>query len=162
MEKILILKVAISTVTSTGFLAATIVVNLDGIYRCYNELGTVLTQSKVMDLTYQIKLEELYYEFQTYQHEVDFIDLIDDPSNAVAYDHVLDVLQTEVTNREIEYATVVDRQGVIIVSANDDRTGEVFDPEGLVTYVLNASVPVVATIAMENSEYLEEGAPFHK
>ncbi|OKH19217.1 methyl-accepting chemotaxis protein [[Limnothrix rosea] IAM M-220] len=46
------------------------------------------------------------------------------------------ILQNEITAREIEFATLVGADKRIIVNANADRTGELFDPNGLVTQVL--------------------------
>ena len=50
---------------------------------------------------------------------------------------VKNILQNEIKARNIEYATLVGRDKKIIVSANNDRTGEVFDPNGLVSQVIN-------------------------
>ncbi|MGY6530404.1 MAG: methyl-accepting chemotaxis protein [Cyanobacterium sp.] len=46
------------------------------------------------------------------------------------------ILANEITARDIEYATLVGLDRRIIVNANNDRTGELFDPNGLVTRVI--------------------------
>ncbi|WP_069791613.1 methyl-accepting chemotaxis protein [Cyanobacterium sp. IPPAS B-1200] len=49
---------------------------------------------------------------------------------------VRQILANEITARNIEYATLVGVDRRIIVNANSDRTGEVFDPNGLVSRVI--------------------------
>ncbi|MEL6321004.1 MAG: ATP-binding protein, partial [Cyanobacteria bacterium J06626_14] len=49
---------------------------------------------------------------------------------------VRQILQNEVRARDIEYATLVGPDRRILVSAYKNRQGEVFDPKGLVSYVL--------------------------
>uniref|UniRef100_A0A0K6S6C8 Uncharacterized protein n=1 Tax=Chromera velia CCMP2878 TaxID=1169474 RepID=A0A0K6S6C8_9ALVE len=43
------------------------------------------------------------------------------------------LLQGETERRRIEYATLLDPNGVILVNANANRTGQIWDPAGLVT-----------------------------
>ena len=50
---------------------------------------------------------------------------------------VKQILQNEIKARNIEYATLVGKDKRIIVNANKDRTGEIFDPNGLVSQVIN-------------------------
>ncbi|MDP5337854.1 MAG: HAMP domain-containing histidine kinase, partial [Nodularia sp. (in: cyanobacteria)] len=49
---------------------------------------------------------------------------------------VQQILQNEIQARNIEYATLVGRDLRIIVNANRDRTGEIFNPNNLVAQVL--------------------------
>ncbi|WP_373480932.1 methyl-accepting chemotaxis protein [Geminocystis sp.] len=50
---------------------------------------------------------------------------------------VRQILQNEIKARDIEYSTLVGRDKKIIVNSNRDRTGESFDPQGLVSEVIN-------------------------
>ncbi len=50
---------------------------------------------------------------------------------------VKNILQNEIKARKIEYAALVGTDLKIIVNANSDRTGEIFDPNGLVSEVIN-------------------------
>jgi len=56
------------------------------------------------------------------------------PSNL--RDTVRQILRNETNARQIEYATLIGLDKRIIVNANDDRTGEVFDPNNLVSEVV--------------------------
>ncbi|BAQ65297.1 methyl-accepting chemotaxis protein [Geminocystis sp. NIES-3709] len=47
------------------------------------------------------------------------------------------ILQNEIKARNIEYATLVGRDQRIIVNANNERTGQEFNPNGLVSQVIN-------------------------
>lgn len=47
------------------------------------------------------------------------------------------ILQNEINARNIEYATLVGIDRRIIANANNDRTREIFDPNGLVTQLIN-------------------------
>ncbi|MBE9223255.1 GAF domain-containing protein [Cyanobacterium stanieri LEGE 03274] len=49
---------------------------------------------------------------------------------------VRQILANEISARDIEYATLVGLDRRIIVNANNDRTGELFDPNGLVSRVI--------------------------
>ncbi|MGI0483710.1 HAMP domain-containing protein, partial [Geminocystis sp. CENA526] len=50
---------------------------------------------------------------------------------------VRQILQNEIKARNIEYATLVGVDQRIIVNANNDRTGQEFNPNGLVSEVIN-------------------------
>ena len=52
---------------------------------------------------------------------------------------VKQILQNEIKAREIEYATLVDKDSRIIVNANANRTGEIFNPNKLVTEAIKSS-----------------------
>jgi twitching motility protein PilJ len=68
-------------------------------------------------------------------------------------------LAGEITARNIEYATLVGSDLRIIANANADRTGERFDPEGLVSSVLsNPNQTSVSTI-VSAAELQKESPP---
>lgn len=50
---------------------------------------------------------------------------------------VRQILQNEIKARNIEYATLVGTDQRIIVNANNDRTGQIFNPNNLVSQVVN-------------------------
>ncbi|MBW4544383.1 MAG: GAF domain-containing protein [Symplocastrum torsivum CPER-KK1] len=50
-------------------------------------------------------------------------------------EQVKQILQNEIKARNIEYATLVGKDKRIIVNANDNRTGETFDPNNLVSQI---------------------------
>ncbi len=73
-------------------------------------------------------------------------------------DQVQQILQNEITVRTIEYATLVDRDRRIVVSANRRRQGESFDPSGLVSAVL-ANPTQIRTTEIVSWEDLERERP---
>jgi twitching motility protein PilJ len=74
-------------------------------------------------------------------------------------EEVKQILQNEVRARKIEYATLVGRDSKIIVNANNDRTGETFNPDRLVTEVLNSSKQIKANGIVTLAELTKEGSP---
>lgn len=68
------------------------------------------------------------------------------------------MLQEEMQAQTIEYATLVDRSSRIVANANGDRTGEVFDPQGLVSRFWDNPQPM-QTSAIVSWEELQAEAP---
>ncbi len=68
-------------------------------------------------------------------------------------------LAGEVAARNIEYATLVGTNLRIIANANADRTGERFDPEGLVSAVLTNPNPVRVSTIVSLTELQKESPP---
>ncbi|MEM7553375.1 MAG: ATP-binding protein [Cyanobacteria bacterium P01_A01_bin.84] len=72
---------------------------------------------------------------------------------------VRQILQNEVKARNIEYATLVGKDLRIIVNANRDRTGEVFDPNNLVTKVLRNPQQIKTSELISPEEVIKESPP---
>ncbi|MBW4514411.1 MAG: GAF domain-containing protein [Timaviella obliquedivisa GSE-PSE-MK23-08B] len=72
---------------------------------------------------------------------------------------VRSTLANEVTARNIEYATLVGTDLKIIANANADRTGERFDPNGLVSAVLTNSNPIKVSTIVSLAELQKESPP---
>lgn len=68
------------------------------------------------------------------------------------------LLRDEVEQRQIEYATLVDGKGRIIANANRDRRGQAFDPNNLVSQVLQRPRQIRSSEIVPRSE-LEREAP---
>ncbi len=69
------------------------------------------------------------------------------------------ILQNEVKARKIEYATLVGKDLRIIVNANADRQGEVFNPGNLVAQVLKNPTQLKANTLVSWSELSKELPP---
>ena len=69
------------------------------------------------------------------------------------------ILANEVKARQIEYATLVGADMRIIASANADRTGEKFDPQGLVSTVLSNPRQIKASAIVSWAELQIEAPP---
>jgi twitching motility protein PilJ len=69
------------------------------------------------------------------------------------------LLSQEVKTRQIEYATLVGVNARIIASANADRTGDQFDPQGLVGTVLANPRQITASAIVSGAELKNEAPP---
>jgi hypothetical protein len=79
-------------------------------------------------------------------------------SDAGLHHQVALELVSEMTNRKLEYATLVGKDLRIIAGSNRNRTGEVFDPSGVVSDVLENARRIVVTTVMSNAEFKLEGS----
>ncbi|NEO33991.1 MAG: HAMP domain-containing protein [Symploca sp. SIO3C6] len=69
------------------------------------------------------------------------------------------ILQNEIKAREIEYATLVGRDLTVIVNANEDRTGEFFNPNNLVDQVFRKPEQIKSSEIVSWSELIKESPP---
>jgi twitching motility protein PilJ len=82
--------------------------------------------------------------------------------NPELYQRVRQILQNEVAARKIEYASLVNADSGVIVSANADRRGERLDAENLkplVAQVFKQGYQIKASRILGWNEFLKEGAP---
>lgn len=159
LKKVFFVKILVTTVASTAFLAGTIVVNLEGIDDAYNEIGAAVTQLRVMDVTFALKIDEIALELSDLQHEDAMIDYLSNTTDPVSKANLLQLLEHMRDAQQIEYLTLVDRNAEIILTVNDAIAGTVFDPEGIATSIVNNTRTIIATVLIENDVFEEEGAP---
>jgi methyl-accepting chemotaxis protein PixJ len=72
---------------------------------------------------------------------------------------VKQILQNEIQARNIEYATLVGRDRRIIVNANKDRSGELFDPHQLVAQVITNPEQIKTSEIVSAEELNQESPP---
>ncbi len=72
---------------------------------------------------------------------------------------IVKILQNEVKARKMEYATLVDRSGKIVASANANRVGQSFNPNGLVTRVFQTGDQIKSTELLPGGELAKENPP---
>lgn len=72
------------------------------------------------------------------------------------------ILENEIKARKIEYATLVGKDFKIIVNANANREGEVFNPDNLVSEVFSYPRQMKATRVVKWSELSKESPPLPK
>lgn len=77
----------------------------------------------------------------------------------VLKDRVRQILKNEINNRQIEYATLIGLDKRVIVNANNDRTGQIFDPNNLVSEVLRFPRPLQTNIIIPWAEIQAEKPP---
>src|SRR4051794_27658037 len=79
--------------------------------------------------------------------------------NSSEYSSVISSLQSEQMQRKFEFLTLVSSNLTILANANNDRRGEMFDPSGIVSKVLDLNERIVVVTTMSHSEFMKEGAP---
>jgi hypothetical protein len=73
--------------------------------------------------------------------------------------YVRSALIQVIQDRKIEYATLVGRDSKVIIGANANRTGEVWDPSGIVSKAVELNTRVAVSASISRSEFLKEGPP---
>lgn len=127
-------------------------------------LAQARSEVAVTGIAYNMKLDQMAAAFQVQSEDATLI--------AAAKDYAADrslsdelqtrlqaILEHQATANAIEYATLVDANAKIIASANANRTGDVFNPDGLVTQALIRSRQVQASAIVRWSELQRESPP---
>ncbi len=118
----------------------------------------------VMDIIYNIKINQMGFGFRGQSDNSAIIQAVEtyaqgQPLSPRLIKQVKDILQQEIQTRRIEYATLVGKDRRIIVNANADRTGEFFDPNDLVSQVLENPQQIKTSELVSSSEVAQE-SPF--
>ncbi|MEO1299277.1 MAG: hypothetical protein AAFW75_26590, partial [Cyanobacteria bacterium J06636_16] len=104
-------------------------------------LNQAISELTVNDINYNIKVNQMGFGFREQSDNAAVLAAATRYHDEREIDpelvrQVRQILQNEVRARDIEYATLVGPDRRILVSAYKNRQGEVFDPKGLVSYVL--------------------------
>ena len=127
-------------------------------------LNQTRSELSVTDIAYNIKLDQMGFGFRGQSDNLAIIEIATDyaageaPSQA-ALTAVQQILQNEIQARNIEYATLVGSDLRIIASANGDRSGATFDPEGLVGTVLQNPRPIKTSAIVPWQDLQQEQPP---
>lgn len=118
----------------------------------------------VTDVNYNIKINQMGFGFRGQSDNPAIIQaaiLYNDKRylNSGLKANVKQILVNEIKARKIEYATLVGKDLKIIVNANSERQGEVFNPDNLVSEVLANSKQIKASRIVSRSELKKENAP---
>jgi twitching motility protein PilJ len=121
----------------------------------------LLNQSKselsVMGLNYNIGIDQVASSFEG---EAEDVAIIAAARTGVDSPDAYDILRTLVKTMDIEYATLIDRNGRIIANANTNRRGEVFNPNNLVGLIVrNPARQLKATELVSWAELQKENPP---
>ncbi|MEM9804749.1 MAG: methyl-accepting chemotaxis protein [Cyanobacteria bacterium P01_D01_bin.56] len=118
----------------------------------------------VADIQYDIKVNQMGFGFRGQSENTSIVELAEEytQENSEELSNnlrslVRDILQGEIAARDIEYATLVGTDGKIIVNAQADRTGEEFDPEGLVSRVISEKQQLRANGLVNRNELQNQG-----
>lgn len=121
------------------------------------------SEVSVMDINYNIKINQMGFGFRGQSDNAAVISAATtyaskQPIPAPLKEQVKKILDNEIKARKIEYATLVGADTKVIVSANSDRTGQDFDPSGLVSDILKDPNQIKAT-AIVSAEDIQKEAP---
>lgn len=112
------------------------------------------------EINYYIKMNQMGFGFRGQADNTAIIAAAKAKSLTPALQgQVKRILQNEVKARKMEYATLVDREMRIIVNANQDRQGEVFNPNNLVKEIFSDPRQTKATAIVSWAELAKEAPP---
>lgn len=118
----------------------------------------------VTDINYNIKINQMGFGFRGQSDNT----IIIAAAQAQAQGKILSpeqkqqikqILQNEVSSRKIEYATLVGKDKRIIVNANADRSGQIFNPDGLVQSVFDKPEQIKVSSLVTKEELAKEAPP---
>ena len=118
----------------------------------------------VTQVNYNIKINQMGFGFRGQSDNSAIIEAAENYANDGSIDvrleaRVKQILQNEIRSRQIEYATLVGNDLKIIVNANKNRAGEVFNPNNLVREVLNNPRQIKTSEIVTRQELLQESPP---
>ena len=140
--------------------ASSLLIIFGGRAQLLNQAKSELAVSKIQ---YNVKVDQMGYGFRGQSDNLAIIDAAKahaagQPLSTSTAEAVKQILQNEVSARNIEYATLVGQDLRIIANANANRTGERFDPEGLVGTMMAHPRQIKASAIVSWAE-LEKEAP---
>ena len=124
-------------------------------------LDQAKSQLAVTEINYNSKIEQIEFAFRTQSESADIIIAAETHAKGESLTpelqtRVTEILQNEIKEHKIEYATLVGKDLKIIGNANAQRTGETFNPNNLVTQVLQHNQPIKTTEIVSWSELAKE------
>ncbi len=126
-------------------------------------LNQAKSEVAVTEINYNIKVNQMGFGFRGQSDNPAIINAAkayaeNKPIPAALQSQVDKILDNEIKARKIEYATLVGKDLRIIVNANTNRQGEVFNPNNLVTEVFNDPRQIKASAIVSRDELKKEGA----
>lgn len=127
-----------SLLTLTGVVGAGILITTSSGQSQLREQAS--SELAVNEIEYDIKINQMGFGFRGQSDNAAIIEAATQYAESRDVDpevrsQVKGILENEISARTIEFATLVGIDKKILVNANADRTGEAFDPNGLVTQV---------------------------
>ena len=124
----------------------------------------VKSQLAVVDIKYNIKIAQMGFGFRGQSDNIAIINAAEtygrqQQISTELQKQIKTILGNEIKARNIEYATLVGTDKKIIVNANQERFGQNFDPNGLVTKVLQEGRQIKSSEIVTWEEILKESPP---
>ncbi|MDY6937679.1 MAG: methyl-accepting chemotaxis protein [Cyanobacteriota bacterium] len=117
-----------------------------------------------MEVNYNIKIDQMGFGFRGQSDNAAIIAAAQAAATEEGLDtddrnRVREILENEIQARNIEYATLVGTDKTIIASANANRVGQTFDPNGLVSRVLSDREQIKTNAIVTWDELQQESPP---
>lgn len=127
-------------------------------------IDQVASQLAVTDIQYNIKINQMGFGFRGQSDNAAIIAAAKNYQSQKQITpevkkQVKTILQNEIKARQIEYATLVGADKKIIVNANQERFGQNFDPNNLVTQALKTGEQIKSSEIINWSEIVKEKPP---
>jgi len=127
-------------------------------------LNEAKAELAISEVTYNLKVNQMGFGFRGQSDNPAIIEAAQTAAkqqnlSLVRKAQIKKILQNEVKARKIEYATLVGKDLKIIVNANADRQGEVFNPGNLVAQVLKNPTQLKVNTLVNWSELSKELPP---
>ena len=131
------------------------------------QMARVKSQLAVTDIQYNIKIDQMGFGFRGQSDNLAIITAANNYKNKQQIPtelrrQIQTILQNEVAARNIEYATLVGTDKRIIVNANQERTGQYFDPNNLVSLALKTGKQIKSSETIAWEEIVREKPPLPK
>ncbi|MEM9218903.1 MAG: methyl-accepting chemotaxis protein [Cyanobacteria bacterium P01_F01_bin.150] len=122
-------------------------------------------EEAVAEIAYNLKIDQMGFGFRGQSDNPGVIRAALQTANGQILSpqeraEIKSILKNETLARNIEYATLVDRNARIIVNANANRQGQLFDPDGLVSQVLENPQQLKASSIVTWEELQKESPEF--
>jgi twitching motility protein PilJ len=122
------------------------------------------SEVEVMEINYNEKINQMKFGFLGEAENLAVVAAANAHANGKSLDssqraQLKTILEHQTEALNIEYATLVGADRRIIVNANNNRSGQEFDPEGLVSAVLANPQQIKTSAIVTAAELQAEGAP---
>ncbi|MEL6459481.1 MAG: ATP-binding protein [Cyanobacteria bacterium J06621_15] len=127
----------------------------------------VKSELAVTEINYNIKINQMEFGFRGQSDNFAIVTAAQayqksQVLNSDLKKQVKQILNNEIDARNIEYATLVDKDARIIVNANADRTGEIFNPNNLVSEAFKLDKQIKSSEIVSWQELQKESPPLPK
>lgn len=123
-----------------------------------------IAELAVTDINYNIKINQMGFGFRGQSDNALIIaaaqaDAQGQPLSPELKQQVKQILRNEISTRKIEYATLVGKNQKIIVNANADRTGQIFNPDNFVQSTFDNPRQIKVSSIVKKEDLAQESPP---
>ncbi|KST63683.1 sensor histidine kinase [Mastigocoleus testarum] len=118
----------------------------------------------VSQMSYDIKINQMGFGFRGQSDNIAIINALKESKgsrnlNPSLQKQVKQILQNEITAREIEDAVLVGKDLRVIVNGKTDKSGEIYNPNNLVSKVLESNTQIKTTEIINEKELYQRDLP---